>query len=422
MKTLVPILIVLSNLFNAVFSQEIPDTLVNSRNDLLNVYLDCKYCDFDYFRTNFTEINYMHNRQDADVHIMVNELTNGSGGSQYDIIFKGLKRYAGHRDTLVFNVPGRATDEEIRYAMLENVQLGLVPYLVKTPSKDRMSLFFDETFAPTDETDPWRNWMFELSAGGRYSNTKSLQDLSLNGSLYLSKINPEIKFESSTYFDYNDSKMNLYEGDSLVFNYNMIQRSFSSYNHLVKSLGEHAGIGGVARFTKNDYSNIKFQTVAGPAVEINLFKYSEASRRSLIFRYSILYEHSHYNNLTINNRMKDDLFRHELRMGFTYYENWGTLNSSIWASGYLNDYNQFSVGTFNMASINLGKGVSFYVSFGISYVRNQIYLQKGDASMEELLLGQREMYSDFNYNVGIGLSYRFGSIFNNAVNPRFGYW
>jgi hypothetical protein len=42
--------------------------------------------------------------------------------------------------------------------------------------------------------------------------------------------------------------------------------------------------------------------------------------------------------------------------------------------------------------------------------------------MEELLLGQREMYSDFNYNVGIGLSYRFGSIFNNAVNPRFGYW
>jgi hypothetical protein len=205
-----------------------------------------------------------------------------------------------------------------------------------------------------------------------------------------------------------------------MFSYKVIQRSYSSSNLFVKSLGEHCGLGGIARIRKSDYSNLKYQTIIGPAIEFNLFKYSEASRKQFRISYAILHEHSHYNSLTVYDKIKDDLFRHELRVNFSYYETWGTLNTTAYATSYLNDLNQFSAGTYNTASVNLGKGISLFASFGLSYDRNQIYLQKGDASMEELLTGQREMFSDFNYNFGFGVSYRFGSIYNNAVNPRFG--
>jgi len=43
-----------------------------------------------------------------------------------------------------------------------------------------------------------------------------------------------------------------------------------------------------------------------------------------------------------------------------------------------------------------------------------------DATPEEVLLRLRELQSGYEVSFDIGLSYRFGSIFNNIVNPRFG--
>ena len=104
MKTLVPILIVLSALFNAAFSQEIPDTLDNSRNALLNVYLDCSYCDFDYFRTNFTEVNYMHERQDADARPQVRQVHDEVVGRVVGKLRRVVHGGAQHRSAPVMTV------------------------------------------------------------------------------------------------------------------------------------------------------------------------------------------------------------------------------------------------------------------------------------------------------------------------------
>ena len=52
--------------------------------------------------------------------------------------------------------------------------------------------------------------------------------------------------------------------------------------------------------------------------------------------------------------------------------------------------------------------------------RDQIYLPRGLASTEEVLLRQRQLASGYQYFLNFGISYSFGSIFNNIVNPRFG--
>ncbi|MEA2104866.1 MAG: hypothetical protein U9P79_09545 [Candidatus Cloacimonadota bacterium] len=56
----------------------------------------------------------------------------------------------------------------------------------------------------------------------------------------------------------------------------------------------------------------------------------------------------------------------------------------------------------------------------ISRVHDQISLPAGDVTPEELLLKQRELETQYTYWGSIGLTYSFGSIYNNIVNPRFG--
>jgi hypothetical protein len=57
------------------------------------------------------------------------------------------------------------------------------------------------------------------------------------------------------------------------------------------------------------------------------------------------------------------------------------------------------------------------VAGSVSRVRDQLYLPKGEATTEEVLLRQRELATSYQYFVMIGFSYSFGSIFNNASIP-----
>ena len=60
-----------------------------------NVYLDCerRFCDFDYIKTEITFVNYVLDRQSADIHIIVTRQQTGGGGNEYTLAFMGLKRH-----------------------------------------------------------------------------------------------------------------------------------------------------------------------------------------------------------------------------------------------------------------------------------------------------------------------------------------
>jgi len=44
----------------------------------------------------------------------------------------------------------------------------------------------------------------------------------------------------------------------------------------------------------------------------------------------------------------------------------------------------------------------------------------GSATEEEILLEQRQLATQYDYFLSLGLRYTFGSIYSNVVNPRFG--
>ena len=84
----------------------------------------------------------------------------------------------------------------------------------------------------------------------------------------------------------------------------------------------------------------------------------------------------------------------------------------------MHDFSLYSIGTDLSMSIRLFKGLSFNIFGMISMPRDQIGLVKSEATAEDVLLRQHELATQYSFYGNIGLSYTFGSIYNNVVNPR----
>src|SRR5438128_8192569 len=100
----------------------------------LKTYLDCndfQGCDFDFFRTEITAVNWVRDRQVADVHILVTTQQTGAGGREYSVNFLGLRQFSGIADTLKFVTQPAATGDEKRRGLARVFRLGLVRYLAR---------------------------------------------------------------------------------------------------------------------------------------------------------------------------------------------------------------------------------------------------------------------------------------------------
>jgi hypothetical protein len=125
--------------------------------------------------------------------------------------------------------------------------------------------------------------------------------------------------------------------------------------------------------------------------------------------------HNNYYDETIYNKLNENIFGHSARIVSRFNQKWGTLNSTINYTNYFHDWNFYSLEINAEAEVRINGNLSFYVyAFG-GLTRNQVFIPKGSASIEDVLARRRQLASGYKF----GLSYRFGSILNNFVNPRF---
>ena len=107
-------------------------------------------------------------------------------------------------------------------------------------------------------------------------------------------------------------------------------------------------------------------------------------------------------------------------MALSLRERWGTVSLSLNGSEYLYDLRKYDAGLYGGISLQLVRGLSIGASGSYSQVHDQLYLPAAGASPEEILVRQRQLATQYTYYVYYGITYTFGSIFNNVVNPRFG--
>jgi hypothetical protein len=68
--------------------------------------------------------------------------------------------------------------------------------------------------------------------------------------------------------------------------------------------------------------------------------------------------------------------------------------------------------------IRVTRGLSVNFDGEYESIHNQIYLSQGEATDEEIIARQQQLATGYRYFMFVGITYRFGSINNNVVNPR----
>jgi len=155
-----------------------------------------------------------------------------------------------------------------------------------------------------------------------------------------------------------------------------------------------------------------------PALEYSFFPYAEATRRSLTAFYEVGPVYRHYFEETLLGRSEELRAEQALNIQFSQRQPWGSASVNLRGSSYLHDLGLNNVQLRGNLSLRIVRG--FDLDLGASYerVRDQIYLRGGDLTDEERLLRLQQEQTQYRVRMNFGLSYQFGSPFNNVVNNR----
>ncbi len=391
----------------------------------LRVFLDCDRCDNQYIRTEITFVNYVRDRTEADVHLLITTQRTG-GGREYTLTFIGRKSFGGVNDTLRYVSSDTDTDDERRAGLVKVIQLGLVRYVARTPLADQLSIVFEaealQAGQTTPEDDPWNFWVFRAGVNGSYDAEESTNFLRLSGNLSANRVTEDWKIRLSLFGTYRQSNFDL-EDETI----RSTSRNGDLRGLVVKSLGPRWAAGAFASVSTSSFNNADVSVAVSPALEFNLFPYDESTRRELRFSYLLNVRYFDYEEMTTFGKTTDLLLHHALDISLEVKQPWGEAEASLEGSNYLFDFARgkdllefYQVELSGFVQVRLVRGLSLFAHGGMSWIRDQLFLPAEEATEEDILLRNRRLPTSYEFSGSLGLSYTFGSIYNNVVNPRFG--
>lgn len=389
----------------------------------LRVFVDCEFgCDFDYLRREITFVNYVRDREDADVHVLVTRRASG-GGSEWTLAFLGLEAFAGRDVTLTFDSSSTDTDDEVRERLTQVMRVGLLNYAIETPLAGEIVIRHEPSGSPdapgvmaVPEDDPWNFWVFRAELSVDAEAQARTAEKSFNAELSASRITDAWKIDLRSDAGYSEDEFEFGDGGILL----SYARDWELSGQVVRSLGPHWGASITAAAEASTFQNQDLVVSAAPGVEYSVFPYAESSRRALIVRYEVGYDDVRYDEETIFDVTEETLYDHELLTELAVTQPWGNAFASASISQFLNKTDQYRAEFGGQLDFRVTRGLSVFVRGNYSRVRDQRFIPKEDISDEEVLLRRRALATDFQHEISLGFSYTFGSIFNNVVNPRFG--
>jgi hypothetical protein len=386
----------------------------------IRVFLDCRDdCFQDFMREEIEFVEYVRDPQEADVHVIVTTSTTGAGGRERAISFIGNGRFAGTEHQLRSTTEAGDSEDQQRRMLASAITIGLLNYLAAAGIGRDLSVEVSVGNArarPLPTEDPWNNWVMSLRGSLALQGEETSRETQWSAQIGGDRITDLWKITVGTEFDYSREDFDLDEEEPL--------RAYRDERELdslvVRSIDDHWSFGTMGQFESSTFNNLDAQVYLAPAVEFNFFPYSAYTRRQLRLNYSVGPYRAWYNEETLFGKFEDTLGRHEASVTLDQREPWGSLEVRFEASSFLPGLDRHRLELESDVSIRLARGLSFTVESVLSRLRDQLSLPKRDATEEEVLLRLRQLQSGYEYEVQVGLTYTFGSIFNTIVNPRFG--
>ncbi|MDX1494949.1 MAG: hypothetical protein R3253_12850, partial [Longimicrobiales bacterium] len=390
--------------------------------DALRVFFECRgrACDTRQFRTEIDWVNWVRDRQDAQVHVIVTSVQTGSGGERYNLDFIGLEELEGREDELTFTSLGTdVRDEEVR-GLQRVLAVGLTRFSILAGAGAPVDLVSAERDEVTDRLvtsdevdDPWDFWVFEIQGGVDLSGETSRQSRRFDGGLDVSRITTTWKIEFEADGNWRRAEIEL--SDTTIVD---SRRDWDTEATVVYSLADHWSLGGRAEVSAATRTNQDLSVSLGPRVEYSVWPYEEAPRRSLAIRYDVGVRYFDYEEVTIFGRTEEIRPVQGIEVALNQRQPWGSVFANAEASHYLHDPGKYRVSTGGFLSFRVLRGLNLRLNGRASWIRDQLFLS-GDVTDEEILLERRRLASNFDWDIGVGFSFQFGSIYNNVVNNRF---
>ena len=410
--TLIGIILLFFQLNNQIYGQPPLE-----KRHSLNFFLDCDDCDFSFVRQELKFVSFVRDPKQADVHILMSESNTGSGGKKYFLNFIGLYTLEGIDYEYEYSTSQLDTDDDIRRGLLQRLKTGILQYLSKTGNFDQLEINLktdDDEQVLSQFEDPWKKWVFRVEAGSDFQKEVSKNEYSLNTEVQIEKVTEDwkTKFEGSydtdyeSYFDNGEKIINNQKRTDLAINY-------------VKSLTSRWSVGIFGGHRSDTYINTKSSFRVYSGLEYNIFPWDVSNRKVFTLRYKAGVHSYVYNEETIYNETREIRSYQALKLELQLVQPWGTIESSLEGWNYFQDFSKNKLTFDSEFSVRLAKQFSVYGELEAQVIHDQLYLPKGDASLEDVLLKRRKLATTYEIKIEIGFRFTFGSIYNNVINERF---
>lgn len=406
----------------ALAAQEAPPVPPAGPPPPVRLYLDCPSyrCSPDFFRSEFPYADFMRNPQDADVQVLVTEQETGSGGSEFTVTVLGRGRFEGRADTLKAFTQADATQDDQRQAIARQLGLGLARYVATGPLASRFALRYT---APATEgaavtqavRDRWNYWAFSARVSTFLNGEKSYHSSNLHGSLNASRITAGLKIQANAYSSKNRSEFEIDDSTTFVNE----QRSYGTTLLVAPTIGGHWGWAVYGEASRSTYQNQAQDLQLLGGLEYDVWPYEQVSHRLLTIRLTGGLKHFKYDEVTLYGETSETRPVAELETSLSATQKWGSVGVTLDGSTYLHDLAKHKLQLSGNLDIRLVRGLSLSMWGEVASIHDQLFLPAGGATDAEILLRRRQLATDYSYFTSIGLSYTFGSRFNNVVNPRF---
>jgi hypothetical protein len=385
-----------------------------SQTDKIKVFLSCN-CGDSYIKQNTLLLDYVRDRTLSDIEVFVFDISNASGGRNFTFEYKGKNDFQNKENKISTNITQNLTFNEAREVLLKTYKMGMVHFLQNTVFQNQVDVSFNDQMDIPQEMsfDQWKNWVFEISGSFNFENEESINEEEYNVGFDIDRVTEMWRVRS--YFRQRRA-VKFFSGDEENFTSERNSTYFSG--SLVKSISDHFSTGIFGSYQKDTFRNYKSFFNFSPALEYNFIPYNEVLTREITLAYKLGYNFYEYLEETLYGFLDQKMFNQSLTLNLRFREKWGSIYSYMVASQFLDQPDQNRLTLNNNINLRIVRGLSLRISGSFQLIRDQINLPKGEASIEDLLLRQRQISTNYQNRISMGLSYTFGSIFNNIVNTR----
>lgn len=394
-------------------------SFAQTAEDQINVFLDCPGCDLNYVKNEIKFVNYANDPLRAQVHILVSSQSTGGSGAVHQLEFLGKEGFDDDKFTLKFQAEPTMTDLEKQQGLVRTLKLGLVPFVAQTALASNFDLAVKNQAKPK-ETIPvgkgkklMDSWLFEAYSNLNWDKESLRSTFDLRYGLYAEHLTPEWRIRIEPNFYFQERVVRTDEEEIRSY------RRQNGYNgKVVKSLGEHWSLGVFNNIYSNTYNNVKLGMWLAPAIEYSILPYSEVVTREFTVAYHVGRLYNRYFEETIFLKMEDKVFSHVMDVNLRLRRDWGDVTMFMQGSCFLNDWSRNHLSINGRVGVRVFKGMTFNMGGTFRIVNDQITLPRGNTTLEDILLGQKQLATAYNSNVNFGVRYTFGALYNNIVNTR----